>query len=76
MTPRQKQVLEFILAYIKWKGHAPSYANIAEGLQMKSRSNMHKIVHKLEEEGLIYIKPRKFRSMRVPDKTIRQVINL
>ena len=47
MTPKQKLVLDFITVYIKVKGFAPSMQDIANGLELKSRSNIHRIVHEL-----------------------------
>ena len=40
MTERQKMVLDFITTFIKMKGFAPSYAEIARGLNMTSKSNI------------------------------------
>ena len=47
MTERQRLVYEFIQAFIKIKGFAPSYAEIAQGLKMTSKSNIHRHVHTL-----------------------------
>jgi repressor LexA len=76
MSPRQKQVFDFIQAYIKLKGYAPSYMNIAQGLELKSKSNIHRLVHKLKEEGLLHVKPHEFRSLKVIDKTVGQMVKL
>lgn len=73
MTGRWKLVLEFIQAYIKMYGVPPSYTIMAKGLGMKSRSNMHRIVHRLEEEGLLETKPRKYLSIRVVDRSVKEI---
>ena len=67
MTPRWKVVLDFIRAYSKIHGVAPSYETIALGLGMKSRSNIHRMVKRMEEEGLLIREPRRFYSLRVVD---------
>jgi SOS-response transcriptional repressor LexA len=73
MTKRWQLVLQFIQAYIKIHGAPPSYAILARGLGMKSRSNMHRIVHRLEEEGLLATKPRKYLSIRVVDRSVQEI---
>jgi len=76
MTERQKQVLEFIQAYIILKGFAPSYTNIAHGLNLKSKSNIHRIVHELKRLGHIHIKPNERRSLRLRDKSVKDMVKL
>lgn len=76
MTPKQKLVLDFIQMYVKIKGVAPSYADIAQGLQLRSKANIHRMVHKLRAEGLIEMKPHMIRSMRLVDKTVEHVAKL
>ena len=73
MTWRWKLVLDFIRAYMKIHGAPPSYEIIAKGLGMRSRSNMHRIVHRLEEEGLVETKPKKFLSIKLVDKSVREI---
>jgi repressor LexA len=76
MTPKQKLVLDFIQMYVKVKGFAPSYADIAQGLQLNSKANIHRMVHKLKEEGLIEIQPHMVRSMKLVDKTVQHIEKL
>ena len=76
LTPRQELVLEFVHAYIKLKGYAPSYNNIAQGLKLKSRSNIHRLVHTLRQKGYLRVQAHKFRSLKVADKGIRKILAL
>jgi repressor LexA len=76
MTPKQKLVLDFVTTYIKIKGFAPSYADIAQGLQMKSKSNIHRLVHELRKEGHVRIQPHLVRSLTLADKSVEYVQNL
>ena len=76
MSPRQKQVYDFIQAYIKIKGFAPSYMNIAQGLELKSKSNIHRLVHRLKEQGLLHVKPHEFRSLKIIDKSVQDMVKL
>lgn len=65
ITKRQVLVLEFIKTYIEMKKHAPSMQDIATGLGMKSRSNIHRIIHSLREQGKLSINPTKARTIEV-----------
>lgn len=51
MTSRQEMVLRFIRIYMEEKRVSPTLQNIAEGLGMRSRSNIHRIVHSLKKMG-------------------------
>lgn len=73
MTPKQKLALEFIKAYMHVKGYAPSYMNIAQGLNIKSKSNVHRLVHALKEQGLLELSPHQIRSMKVVDKSVKEI---
>lgn len=76
MTQKWEIVLKFIRAYIKIHGVSPSYGVMAEGLGMKSRANMHRIVKRLEEEGHLQRKPNKFYGVKVVDRSVREVASL
>lgn len=76
MQEKHQLVLDFIKAYIRLHGVAPSYAVIARGLGMKSKSNIHRIIHKLKDEGLVAVKPYQFNSIRVIDRSVREVASL
>ena len=71
ITNRQQLVLDFIKAYLEMKGHAPSMQDIATGLGMKSRSNIHRIVHSLRTQGRLSVKPNKFRTIKVTDRSVK-----
>ena len=76
MTETQKLVYDFIQMFLKLKGFAPSYSEIAQGLGMTSKSNIHRHVHTLREKGLLQIKPHMVRSMKVIDNSVKHVVNL
>lgn len=73
MTVRWERVLRFIVAYMKLHGVSPTYAVIAESFGMKSRSNIHRMVIRLEQEGHLCRKPRKFNGVKVVDRSVREV---
>lgn len=76
MTPKQKIALEFIKKYMEIKGYAPSYQNIAQGLGYKSKSNVHRIVHELQKQGVLDLEAHKIRSLRVVDKSVEAISSL
>jgi repressor LexA len=76
MTDNWEKVLKFIKAYIRLHGVSPSYDVMAKSLGMKSRSNMHRIVKRLEEEGHLQKKPRKFYGVKVVDRSVKDVLSL
>lgn len=53
LTPRQKEVLEFLAGFIERNGYSPSYEEIAEGLQLASLATVHKHVTALETKRYI-----------------------
>lgn len=76
MTERWQLVLDFIRAYIKKHGVSPSYEVMAKSLGLKSRANMHRIVRRLEQDGHLQVKPRKFYGLKVVDRSIDDVVKL
>lgn len=76
MTQKWEMVLRFIRAYIKLHGVSPSYGVMAEGLGLKSRANMHRIVKRLEEEGHLQRRPNKIYGVKVVDRSVREVASL
>ena len=76
MTPRWQVVLDFIKAYTKIHGIGPSYAVLASGLKMRSRANMHRIVMRLEKDGHLETKTRKYYSIKLVDRSINDIVNL
>jgi SOS-response transcriptional repressor LexA len=76
MTERRKLVLDFIRAYIRLHGVSPSYEVIARSLGMTSKSNIHRIVHRLKEDGHIELKPYKFHSIKLSDRSMKEMAKL
>jgi SOS-response transcriptional repressor LexA len=63
LTRSQKECLAFIEGYIKQHDCPPSYDEIAEGLGLKSKSGVHRLVHALAERGHIILSPNRARSI-------------
>ena len=71
LTARQELVLDFIKAFIRIKGVSPCLQEIAQGLSLRSRSNIHRIVHALKDKKRLNINPLKARSIRLKRKRKR-----
>jgi len=76
MTKRRQLVLDFIRAYIRLHGVPPSYEVIAKGIGLKSKSNIHRIVHRLKDDGLLETKPYKFHAIKLVDTSAKSIIKL
>lgn len=77
LTRRQQQTLQFIRAYIAQYAHAPSLAEIAQGLGVASVSLAHRYTQALADAGHIHLLPGRKRGIEVPDKKRRaQVLPL
>jgi len=76
MTKHRQLVLDFIRAYIRLHGVPPSYEVIARGLGLSSKSNVHRIIHRLKEDGHLTIRPYKFHSIKLVDKSVKEMAAL
>ncbi|HZK24075.1 MAG TPA: transcriptional repressor LexA [Oscillospiraceae bacterium] len=63
LTPRQKQILEYIKQEVKTKNYPPSVREIGEAVGLSSSSTVHAHLAKLEEKGLIRRDPSKPRAI-------------
>ena len=53
LTPRQRQVLDFIESFVQDHGYTPSYREIARGIGLSSPSTVHQHIQSLCEKGVI-----------------------
>ena len=53
LTRRQKQVYDFISAFVDRNGYSPSYEEIADGLGLSSLATVHKHITNLEDKQLL-----------------------
>jgi repressor LexA len=53
LTPKQKEVLDFIVSFIHDKGYPPSFREIASGLDLASPSTVHVHIQALRERGFL-----------------------
>ena len=53
LTPKQKQILDYLRHYIKENGYAPSYREIADQFEYSSVSTVAQFVKTLEKKGVL-----------------------
>lgn len=53
LTPRQRQILQYILQHIDMRGYPPTVREIGEAVNLSSSSTVHAHLRSLEEAGLI-----------------------
>ena len=65
LTPRQKELLDFLSDFIETKGYSPSYEEIASGLSLASLATVHKHISALERKHYIRRSHNQSRSVEV-----------
>jgi SOS-response transcriptional repressor LexA len=76
MTKKRTLVLEFIKVYTRMHGVSPSYEVIAKSLGLNSKSNIHRIVHRLKDDGFLTVKAYKFHSVKLVDQSVKAITSL
>ena len=70
LTTKQKELLMFIHERLKETGVPPSFDEMKEALDLKSKSGIHRLITALEERGFVRRLPHRARAMeivRLPD---------
>jgi repressor LexA len=70
LTAKQKELLMFIHERLKETGVPPSFDEMKEALDLKSKSGIHRLITALEERGFVRRLPHRARAMeivRLPD---------
>ena len=65
LTPKQKQILEFIEAFIKENDYAPSYREIADNFGFSSVATVAEHVENLKNKGYLTSDDTGYRSLKV-----------
>ena len=65
LTKKQKNLLLFINKKIRSTGVSPSYEEMKNSLNLKSKSGIHRLISALEERGFIRRLPHKARALEV-----------
>ncbi|MBV8973134.1 MAG: transcriptional repressor LexA [Sphingomonadaceae bacterium] len=76
LTRKQHDLLTFINGRLNESGVSPSFEEMKEALQLKSKSGVHRLINALEERNFIRRLPNRARALeivRMPDVVQRQV---
>lgn len=68
MTPKQSELLSYVREYIHQHEYSPSYTEIAERLNLVSKSGIHRMVCCLVAEGHLTMRPNVARSIGLVNK--------
>lgn len=77
LTAKQHQLLHFIQDRLAQSGVSPSFDEMREALDLKSKSGVHRLISALEERGFIRRLPNRARALEVvklPDSPVRDEV--
>lgn len=72
MTPRQKEIFDFIQSYISNRGFAPTYKEIMQSTGIRYKSQCFGLLKNLEQQGKITIDKAKARGISICKGTVRE----
>jgi repressor LexA len=78
LTKRQKEVLDFLVAFVNKQGYSPSFEEIARALRLTSLATVHKHISTLERKGFIrrgYNQSRSIEVMQLPKPVREQMLD-
>lgn len=67
LTPRLRQLLDYLKSHIYERGYAPTYRELAGTFGWKSVNTAYEMVRKLEDRGYLIVHPRMARGITLPD---------
>ena len=70
LTPKQAKFLKFLANFIDQNGYSPSYEEMKQVLNYKSKSRIHAFVHSLKKRGYVRLLPYMKRSIMITEKGI------
>ena len=65
LTRKQHELLRFIQTRLEESGVSPSFEEMKEALDLKSKSGVHRLISALEERGFIRRVPNRARALEV-----------
>jgi len=65
LTPKQKELLMFIHERVKESGVPPSFDEMKDALDLRSKSGIHRLITALEERGFIRRLPHRARALEI-----------
>ncbi|NWK96578.1 repressor LexA [Sphingobium lactosutens] len=65
LTPKQQELLSFIQTRLEEGGVSPSFEEMKDALDLRSKSGIHRLINALEERGFIRRLPNRARALEV-----------
>ena len=65
LTRKQHELLSFIDKHLKETGFSPSFEEMKEALQLRSKSGIHRLISALEERGFLHRRHHRARALEV-----------
>jgi repressor LexA len=65
LTAKQRELLQFITVRLEGSGISPSFEEMKDALDLKSKSGVHRLISALEERGFIRRLPNRARALEV-----------
>ena len=76
LTRKQHELLLFIDRHLKVTGFSPSFEEMKDGLQLRSKSGIHRLISALEERGFLkrrHHRARALEVMRLPNEAMQML---
>lgn len=77
LTRKQHELLTYIDGHLKSTGFSPSFEEMKEALQLRSKSGIHRLISALEERGFLrrrHHRARALEVMRLPNESGREIV--
>ena len=77
LTRKQHELLTFIDGHLKSTGFSPSFEEMKEALQLRSKSGIHRLISALEERGFLRRRHHRARALevvRLPNEVGRELV--
>lgn len=78
LTKRQKEVLNYLVAFLNKHGYAPSFEEIAHAMKLTSLATVHKHLSTLEKKGFVrrgYNQSRSIEVMQLPKQVREEILD-
>jgi repressor LexA len=62
---RDEELLAFLKRYIGRFGYSPSYAEMCEGVGLRSKGSIHNLIARLKEQGRVEVQAKSSRTIRL-----------
>ncbi len=76
LTAKQRELLQFITVRLEESGISPSFEEMKDALDLRSKSGVHRLISALEERGFIRRLPNRARALEVIRQAEDSVVSL